>query len=572
MSIRRTSRLIVAGVLLVSLVTLGSALRAAQLRQWEAAVYEERVELLKMADLLAAGSDRLTGAVRGYAATGEREYLDDFHQELKEARTRDVAMDRLQQMGASGDEMALFEEAKRNSDALVGLENQALEAVARRDLGEAVRLVYGSAYTQAKRSIMDPLRRGRAALEARLSLEAAELERQASQATQVSLSSLALNVVGVLAALTLFYNRRLVEPLVSLSRSLQQLASGVAGIRVGYTRDATELGELARALESYQQQVEHAESQRWVKARAAEIAEKVDGRETAEDFGSQLLSGLVPLLAGGYGGFYLHDEATGRYPFAAGYAQAESGEVTGLCQQAAADRSVILLRELPAGYLKIRSGVGEAYPCLVAMAPLTLGERVLALLEVACFAELSPQQLQLLEEVRAMAALKLEVLIRNQRTRDLLERVRASDERMRRANFLSDIALELTGCGYWHVDYSDPDFYWQSERAVRIVGEEPREDGRYHLHDEWFARLVEADPEIAAKTAEVYQKAVSGTSDGYDATYKYKRPCDGKVVWLHAAGKLERASDGSVTHMYGVYQDITEFKRLEAELLKRDPH
>jgi two-component system sensor histidine kinase/response regulator len=146
--------------------------------------------------------------------------------------------------------------------------------------------------------------------------------------------------------------------------------------------------------------------------------------------------------------------------------------------------------------------------------------------------------------------------------RDITERKRMESQ-MRRANFLADIALELTHCGYWHVDYSDPDYYYQSERAANILGEPVKEDGRYHLQEEWFARLVEANPETAALTAERYQGAIDGKYASYDSTYAYKRPLDGRIVWVRAGGKLVHDEAGKLLFMYGAYQDITA--RIEAE-------
>jgi len=151
--------------------------------------------------------------------------------------------------------------------------------------------------------------------------------------------------------------------------------------------------------------------------------------------------------------------------------------------------------------------------------------------------------------------------------RDITER-KQSEQALRQANFLSDMALELTKSGYWHVDYSEPDYYYQSERAAKIVGEEIRANGRYHLKDEWFARVVEADAELAKATSERYQAAIEGRTPGYDAIYAYKRPSDGRIVWLHAAGSVERDATGRARQMYGVYQDITEFKRLEGDLVE----
>ncbi len=148
---------------------------------------------------------------------------------------------------------------------------------------------------------------------------------------------------------------------------------------------------------------------------------------------------------------------------------------------------------------------------------------------------------------------------------DLTERIKAEEE-IRRINYLSDVALELTGSGYWHIDYSDPDYYYQSERAAKILGDPPKADGRYHLQDEWFANLEAANMETAARTAELYQGAIDGTYPHYDSTYAYKSPVDGRVVWVHAAGKVVRDEKGKILFMYGAYQDITEKKMADQAL------
>jgi hypothetical protein len=50
-------------------------------------------------DQLAGGSDRLTNAVRAYAATGDRRYYDLFQKELTLDRSRDEAVAALQDHG-----------------------------------------------------------------------------------------------------------------------------------------------------------------------------------------------------------------------------------------------------------------------------------------------------------------------------------------------------------------------------------------------------------------------------------------------------------------------------------------
>ena len=144
---------------------------------------------------------------------------------------------------------------------------------------------------------------------------------------------------------------------------------------------------------------------------------------------------------------------------------------------------------------------------------------------------------------------------------------KAMEDEIKQINFLTDVALELTDSGYWFIDYKDADYQFQSARAVALLGEAPRADGRFHLKTEWFDRLQAADKDIAAETALLYQETLNGTRDGYDAVYPYRRPADGKIIWLHAFGKLVRdEATGQPKFMYGAYQDITAAKAAEAEL------
>ncbi|WP_348539332.1 response regulator [Roseateles agri] len=149
---------------------------------------------------------------------------------------------------------------------------------------------------------------------------------------------------------------------------------------------------------------------------------------------------------------------------------------------------------------------------------------------------------------------------------DVSERKRM-EAQIQQASFLGDIALELTGSGYWYLDYSNPDYYFQSERSARILGEPLSADGLYRLDTQWYSRMEEADPEMARAALQRYRDAIDGKYDKYESIYPYKRPIDGEVVWIHAAGKLLRdASTGKLLFMYGAYQDITQQRRAEDEL------
>jgi two-component system, sensor histidine kinase and response regulator len=151
--------------------------------------------------------------------------------------------------------------------------------------------------------------------------------------------------------------------------------------------------------------------------------------------------------------------------------------------------------------------------------------------------------------------------------RDVSERKRLERE-LAHHQFLSDTALDLTSAGYWHVPLDGSNYYNSSPRAAAIFGDPPRADWRYRLQEEWGANVIAGDAEAAKATFANFQDACDGKVPRYDATYAYKRPVDGRVVWIHALGNVVRDASGKATDMYGVTQDITAFKQLEIDLLK----
>lgn len=149
---------------------------------------------------------------------------------------------------------------------------------------------------------------------------------------------------------------------------------------------------------------------------------------------------------------------------------------------------------------------------------------------------------------------------------DISER-KSVEEKVERIQLLSDIALDLTRSGYWHVDLRDPEYYYASDKAAEILGEPLKEGGRYHLQGECYDRMAEANSDLAEHTAELLQGALEGKYPGYDSIFAYKRPLDGKIVWVHTAGLVMRDEDGNFQYIFGVYQDITEQKKSEEALL-----
>jgi len=158
-------------------------------------------------------------------------------------------------------------------------------------------------------------------------------------------------------------------------------------------------------------------------------------------------------------------------------------------------------------------------------------------------------------------------------TEDITERkaaeelIRKREEELRRANFLAETALELARAGYWHVPLDGSGLFNSSPRRDAIFGEVPPPDCQYRLED-LFTHAKEADEVAAVAAREAFDAAAEGNTEKYNAVYAYKRPLDRRVIWVHALGHVVKDSTGKPTDIYGVSQDITDFKHLEAALLK----
>ena len=97
----------------------------------------------------------------------------------------------------------------------------------------------------------------------------------------------------------------------------------------------------------------------------------------------------------------------------------------GLVGQCYLDRQRIQLSEIPPGYLRIHSALGEAPPRTIVVQPALFEDEVLAVLELALLGDPTPTQLTLLERVAESLAIVLSTIGASQRTEELL--VQAQD-------------------------------------------------------------------------------------------------------------------------------------------------
>ena len=253
----------------------------------------------------------------------------------------------------------------------------------------------------------------------------------------------ALLVASLLGFLTF---RRIVTPIQALEASVKTIAAGDYQRAVPFVGATDETGGLARSIDVLKQGAAAMDEQRWVKSNISRLTGELQGAASLAEFGDRLLSGLVPMVGGGIAGFYVFDETTSALQRVSVYGLADASDAAssvrlgeGLVGQCAHERRATTLTNLPPGYFRIASGLGQAAPLQATALPAMSKDAVLGVLEVASFRSFNTQEKSLLDELLPVVAMSLDILQRNLRTQELLGQTREQ------ANQLEEQAKELVG-------------------------------------------------------------------------------------------------------------------------------
>lgn len=450
MRLQKLNNITIVFLVLITSASLFGSFSADYYQQLTLKTSEIRWQSLSYADQLLAGSKFLTNAVRSFAATGDSKYQQAYNDEVYKNRSRDKALEGLRALGTPQQELALIEEAKLMSDTLIDLENQAFAAGNAGNLALAVELVYGKEYQQALQRIYEPILRFRQELQRRTDAEVAASQQQMEQKRYSSKVANIGSYVVVLAIVMLVYQRTIIRPIVKLSAVIQQILQGDHDSHIAYQDNPNEIGELARSLEQYRQVTRAMDAQNWVETNIGKVVATIQQARTEAELGRGLLSYISPLLDIGYAALYVHEPLKNRLSLVAAYgsqpAQENSGFAVGesLVGQCAQEKAEIVLSDLPDGYIRIRSALGDAKPKYLYLQPVLLQGRVLGVVELAVFRAFADHERTFINELMSTLAMTMEVLSHNLQTRKLLQETQEQAERMeKQAALLEEQTIEL---------------------------------------------------------------------------------------------------------------------------------
>ena len=170
--------------------------------------------------------------------------------------------------------------------------------------------------------------------------------------------------------------------------------------------------------------------QDWLKTNLARFTRILQGQRDMTTVAQMVLSELAPLVDAQQGVFYVNESDNGQpiMKLLGGYAykkrknlanEFRAGE--GLVGQCTVERERILVTSVPANYVHVTSGLGEAPPNNIVVLPVLFEGDVKAVIELSTFKTFSDTHLTFLDQLTESIGIVLNTIAANTRTEDLLQ-------------------------------------------------------------------------------------------------------------------------------------------------------
>ena len=227
---------------------------------------------------------------RLYVIKKDPQVLKEYNQAENSLKRIELRLEKLQDNGASDEELALLHEGIKIVDELQDAQQTALNSLEQGDDAQAVALLYGAPYEQELERAQNQIDHFRQILDKRVIASVQEAPKKSNALRTASEMMVGLTALLFLFVLGFILKRRVLRPVVRLSDVVHRLASQDYAVETPNFNQIDEIGDMAQAIRIFRenglarQRLERERDAEWaIRELLARMTQRLQGCENVND-------------------------------------------------------------------------------------------------------------------------------------------------------------------------------------------------------------------------------------------------------------------------------------------------
>jgi PAS domain S-box-containing protein len=246
----------------------------------------------------------------------------------------------------------------------------------------------------------------------------------------------------------------------------------------------------------------------------------------------------------------------------------------GLAGQAWQEMDTIYLTDVPQNYIRITSGLGDANPTSILIMPLKVNDQIFGVIEIASFSTMAEHEIEFVKRIAESIASTVSSVKVNARTTKLLaesqqmteemraqeeemrqnmEELQATQEEMQRGQAETSSVVSLVNESFATIEFdTEGNILKANDNFLNAMGYSLEEVvGEHH-------RIFMPKDE---RNTESYKQFWKDLGSGKMKSGEFKRINKrGEEIWILASYSPVRGTNGQITRLMKIAQDITKYK------------
>lgn len=265
-------------------------LMASSAENVERQAVEQRYIFDRLTEEVETDAWALSDLARLYVIKQDPATADEYRQKAASMVGIEHRLQKLKDVGASEDELALLHEGLQVADALQDEQQSAIASVGRGEQPQAIALMYGERYENELEQVQNQLDHFRQMLDRRTDAAIDDATVKSRGLRTLSEVMVGLTALMFLFVLGFILKRRVLRPVVRLSDVVNRLASQDYAVEAPDYRQIDEIGDMAQAIRIFRenglvrQRLEQERDADWaIRELLARMTQRLQGCESVED-------------------------------------------------------------------------------------------------------------------------------------------------------------------------------------------------------------------------------------------------------------------------------------------------